>query len=807
MCRYCKGSVLAPVTGGRIVTPIDKGKDSIPRFIFETSDIEEPPPFQENKYAQPVPPIDTRAISFEIQRNRILLQKNTGEFGASFDLLDCLDSPLLQDLDERFKDKIRSLSSSERESLRSEIIKHNQWVTEFVPPAMACLNCNTAGNLVQRFILFDYARVYVYSDVFCFAVYPMGVGTSSKSIFVYCCLYLVKVSIYSCVPLFLHFDSFWFCFQNSAAVLSIVSLLHDAKTHTEKYPSQAIDSGSVERNTIHLMTRILNSMSSSCEYSSTQAVGTALGLEAQFCMHKRCYLYADQAIEYVIQKLEPDACAISDDASVASSFSSGIYSDQDSEAASSISDIQPPCCTQDPKILSPSVAVPELSPDEEFGPQANLDDFQLSDTDSDVDISTHQRVQGLLRRGTIRHGSVPVTRNSTGELCVVTQVEDYHYRPEEFKSFSLYEMVCMTYRRDISRKTREPSSSDSDTDSSDSDEKERRGRKPTHLFRFQDPHRLKDTHALALLKQYSVAQIIRKVPAAPGPRPDPLTDVWKTRARIFAQFILVVFKPWEGLHGLPDSTTWKAFCDWQATLRQSKTIIDRTRAAFIVNVHHNLKFSSAVSKILKRFRGSAATRWLDMAAHLRPKKWIFGDETAIEKDLKSKNTQYEAELAMKELLHKVCNCSPSETKKMEMLRNTIQNYVNAMTPSLSGVSNIRTLFGNDIPTLSERIDCFPAHEVERVHEHNLKQMSERLLADKTNQKKRKNSSAPSPLPAESHVAWSPQQHAIIMAVSRFLDAFVDWKNGNASKPASLNMLLFGGPGAVYSCNMNYSSSL
>jgi hypothetical protein len=359
----------------------------------------------------------------------------------------------------------------------------------------------------------------------------------------------------------------------------------------------------------------------------------------------------------------------------------------------------------------------------------------------------------------------------------------------------------MTYRRDISRKTKELSSSDSDTDSSGSDEKEKPGRKPTHLFRFRDPHRLKETHGLALLKQYSVAQIIRKVPAAPGPRPDPLTDAWKARARIFAQFAIVVFKPWEGPHGLPDSTTWKAFCDWQVTLRQSKTIIDRTRAAFIVNVHHNLKFSSAVSKILKRFRGSAATRWLEMAAHLRPKKWIFGDENAIEKDLKSKNTQYEAELAMKELLHKVCNCSPSETKKMEMLRNTIQNYVNAMTPSLGGVSNIRSLFGNDIPTLSERIDCFLPHEVERVHEHNLKQMSERILADKLNQKsarhkKRKNPSAPSPLPAESHVAWSPQQHAIIMAVSRFLDAFVDWKNGNASKPKPLNMLLFGGPGAV-----------
>jgi hypothetical protein len=43
-----------------------------------------------------------------------------------------------------------------------------------------------------------------------------------------------------------------------------------------------------------------------------------------------------------------------------------------------------------------------------------------------------------------------------------------------------------------------------------------------------------------------------------------------------------------------------------------------------------------------------------------------------------------------------------------------------------------------------------------------------------------------------------------MAVSHFLDAFVDWKNGNASKPASSHMLLFGGPGAVdNTCNMNY----
>ena len=141
---------------------------------------------------------------------------------------------------------------------------------------------------------------------------------------------------------------------------------------------------------------------------------------------------------------------------------------------------------------------------------------------------------------------------------------------------------------------------------------------------------------------------------------------------------------------------------------------------------------------------------------------------------------------------------------MELLRTTIQSYVNAINPSLDDAPNIKSLFGNDIPTLSERIDCFPVRDVEKVHDHNLKQMAERNLADKIKQKsashkKRKTPSAPSSLPPEAHIVWSPQQAAIIMAVSRFLDSFVDWKNGNASKPKPLNMLLFGGPGAIYNC--------
>ena len=121
--------MLSPVTGGRIVTPMHLGKEHIPRYQFETSPIPEPPPFQQKPYSTPVPNIDCRAISFEIRRRPLQLQNDLGAFSADFDLLDCLASPLLQDMAPSYKDKIRMMSPPDRETVRRAIIDHNQWVT------------------------------------------------------------------------------------------------------------------------------------------------------------------------------------------------------------------------------------------------------------------------------------------------------------------------------------------------------------------------------------------------------------------------------------------------------------------------------------------------------------------------------------------------------------------------------------------------------------------------------------------------------------------------------------------------------
>ena len=102
----------------------------------------------------PVPPIDCRPISFEIRRRKVALCNNDAfPIDYDFDLLDVLDSELLNELDPIdpvLKDKIRALSFQERADLKAQILDGNSWMTEFVPPSMACLVCNTAGSFPYK---------------------------------------------------------------------------------------------------------------------------------------------------------------------------------------------------------------------------------------------------------------------------------------------------------------------------------------------------------------------------------------------------------------------------------------------------------------------------------------------------------------------------------------------------------------------------------------------------------------------------------------------------------------------------------
>ena len=537
-----------------------------------------------------------------------------------------------------------------------------------------------------------------------------------------------------------------------------------------------------------------------------------LGLPANFTLHRRVYLFSDSAIQYVQDARRQVLCVQESfesgtDSSSQGSFSSGIYSNDSSESSESGA-VSPPIVSKGSSFL------PALSEQEEFGSSSHADDFgNVSDTDSDVEQETHQRVETLLRRNTAQHGSIPLVRDAAGKLVIVPQIVDYRYRPTELVHFSLYEFVCCSFRREINSKTeKKDKQSSSDTEQEDvagvqskqqQQSRPRRGRKKTVLYTFQKEHPLVASHAVALHRKHCISQFIKKVPPYPGKRSDPLTEAWKSRARNFAEFALVVYKPWTGPDGLPESTTWKDFCIWMHTLKAAEDILSRTRTQFVINASHNLKFMSSVSKILKQFRGSNATRWVDMPAHNRPKAWMYGDEGTLEKTLPSKNTEREAALAMQELLHIICIASQTETKKAELMKSTLQNYMKAIQIERFSSSVMSSLLGGSVPPLLNRVDCFSYGQIKIVQEQNLMKLADQQTLNQRAKrlKKFKQQSAirrprsPSPVMQNTaDISWSPQQEKIISAVTEFLERFTDWKNGTSPPPPSLSMLIFGGPG-------------
>ena len=410
-------------------------------------------------------------------------------------------------------------------------------------------------------------------------------------------------------------------------------------------------------------------------------------------------------------------------------------------------------------------------------------------------------------------GSIPVEFDAEGNLKIVPQVLDYHYRPEQFISFSLFEFVLTTQRVPINSNSADTQSSSDSNESVSSSEDEgkprKRGRKPNQQFRFQQQHPLSKSHVVTIMPKHCIPHFIARVPNYPGDRPNPTTKTWEAQAQEFVAFALVVYKPWSGPDGLPGPITWNAFCDYMDALSASQTLIDRTRLAYITIAAHGLKYSNAASKILKWFRASNATRWLDMQPQHRPKAWMFGDETEAEKNLPHKGTQQQAELAMNELLYKTVFASPHEKHKESLIEHVLSVVNETFNIECEPPQDCARALHGSFPKITERLNCFSADQVTVVNDHNRLSDAERLQEAEQNKKssrqrqtgKKQGHAAPcqtrEPPSNAEPLQWSPQQQNIIDRVSRYIDSVVRWRDTGcklSERPKGVTLLIFGAPG-------------
>jgi hypothetical protein len=564
-------------------------------------------------YSQPIPPVDTRPIAFEMRRRRIPI-------APGFTLKDCLDSEFLRDLDETLKNRIRQMSDEQSEQLLQKIIGGNGWVAEFCPPMMGIVPANEA-------------------------VYPMGIGAAAKSIFCYCCSYITK---------------------HTAQLAAVLSLMYDAKEHVDRHKSVASDSGTFERNSRHFFTRLLNRISGSCEYSAPQAIAHFLGRKAEYKHHSSVFLYADCALDFVLSMMDelndPDyepgrRSSSGSSMSGYSSFDSAVYSDDSSvsSGASQRSEIRLHRLRDIPEDGPDLPDFRNLTDEQEFGPPdlENPVGKNSADPCDDVDLDPQsawgtlldgggqddERFAKLHKRLAARAGSIKLITDKNGNPAVVTQAHDFFFKNADFKNYSLYELVCTVRRQPVKGEENTHSSGSSDESHSDIDaaapeglreveaapaKKQRgRGRPAFKTADFQTEHPLHGMAQQACLKLHAVAIIVPRTPPCPGPRPTPLTPAWKQMARNFAAHMLTVYRPWDSKHNLPQSVTWKGYCDWVEQLKASDSLMCRTRLAFVTLASNNLRFNLMASKLLRHHRAQRATIWHKVAPEDRPRACFF----------------------------------------------------------------------------------------------------------------------------------------------------------------------------------------
>lgn len=786
-CRFAKPSGLTECTGMLLVA-LEEGFEDHPDPRTRHFQVRRPEERPKHNYAvDPIEPLDSRPLVFEMKRPAVHADKsNSGgcesNVNADFDILDCLGEPQFAGVDQAIKDKLHSLTRAQRNRIKEVLFGANGLVSEFNHVLMSVANCNMA-------------------------IYPMGTAASAKAQFMYTCKYVCK---------------------NPTEILSLLSILHDAARHVDKNPSTAEDTGTEDRTTRHYVQRILNQLCGKQEYSGNQVVAALIGLPAEFQMHKCSQIYADAAARYVAETNHSGSSASSSD--------SDHESDSDSEGSLSDTDYseseQDECERHTSVPLRREIPLLDLLPrdmteDEEFGAVGSGDassesasnSSELDESDSESDRESSQAEAAvrehepndafldLMDSNQTHTGSVQIVsfeENGTPRTCF--QHQDYHFRPKECQLYSLFE-YGQTMRLVEKGKAKDCVAGKNPKNA---------GRKATARFDFKEGHPLRTTHECQIMLQHTVPNIVRRIPRYPGPRPETLTEAWKSAARLFAYHILLLYKPWEGPQDIPPASalTWKAMHTWLDQLRAAPAddIVSRTRLQFVTIAAHSLRICQGPARLTTKYRYRDATRFDEMNEDDRPE--ACSRQHLDDARAQANHTAEEGQLSIKRLLEKAS--AAFDDKSVQMQESTVDFLATAFPIPASSATQTSQLTRN-----SSKQQCldqvaagkFNAQTVQKVHASmtakpvDLQEGSAAKLPAgkkappprgkrKALPKKAAGVSQPSQPPS---FRWSDQQVQIIAIFEKYCKAVAAWRalpNPSVEDlPAPPHMLIQGGPGS------------
>ena len=579
---------------------------------------------------------------------------------------------------------------------------------------------------------------------------------------------------------------------------------------------------------------MLNSLHGKEEYSASQATGALMGFKAENHMNRSVPLFANSIVKHAQDALKVRTEG-SETSSESSFGSSGYGSDaeqeldallrQDFRARREDSDCEDAvdADTDDDKF-------PEMELETEDAPPAPLP-FAPH-----VEPTTSSNMQAAVDAITGHNGSVPI-RFVDGKYAPVFQHLDFLHKPVDVNldQMSPYEFVACFQRvkntpKDMQRMQKEKNASDSAADSQDEADGQGeasaaapRGRIAVTRFFFTEGHPLRDTHHLQLRANQALPLIVGKVPRFPTKRPaGKLTAAYKRDANRFAAWALTLFHPWDPKTGLPNDLSWNRLCAWVGELQADKSIVARTRLAFVTNAAHGLRCNHAVAAKLKLWRFREATRFDTIPPQHQPAAYKnMTSGSGGEQPIFSRASRDEAEKVVNELADMLATPSSRDEKTRSMIIATV-NTVKSIFRCLSnaGVCPIALSTSPPISSLSlfavppgdpsalgisGAINAYTADRADAVHAENCGKREHDAHAESSDSDSASScsSSFQPPCPPATHPqpvpTWSRDQLSALNHISDYIRRLRKCfpSSRSLSRPAlpkPLRLFICGGPG-------------
>lgn len=437
--------------------------------------------------------------------------------------------------------------SAEDKQFVRQLLRRNGYVSEFNPAVSACIKANTNC---------------------------MYIGTTEQGKAVL--MYLIK---YIC--------------KDGAELSNSITVVRDCLEHINQYPSRMPaeqDRNPAMRPFLQCMSRIINTLNGAAEVSASAAAYTLLGGKSIICPEHYHFAFVPAAVEACLESERRDANQRNEDTPLDEATEFGATNDAERQRFE-------------------NAITGAIGEEDEYFDMEDPDIIHIGDQNGvqeDPEINTR--------------GSMPLYEVN-GRKVPVAQEACYAARGEELALMNYHTWLRTIAIRPISNSNggrarqqqqqgQAAEAEEMEGDDENNNQATGRRREPNARFRFRDGFVLAETHEQTMLSKYRVLILAGpRPPAWPGPRPERLTHGWKEKARRYARYMLVLFRPWDVESERAGPLTWRHFINFMTEQYNSDTLYAHHNINQIHNITHCLKVRQPLLKLNNDFRSRATDIW------------------------------------------------------------------------------------------------------------------------------------------------------------------------------------------------------